>query len=340
MIKNVRTVLTEKQLELLSDEMKYEKLKYYLTHLNEDSHEGLSFEEKLWIFKNITDNYLYFQVYPNSSNNTWNEYLPYLENRYLEDSKFYFLFFHCYYCYNLETGKEHEYLFMLPFSQTRVTLMPFTFPELSNQENVKFLNTTYEKWNEIIEVETHQNQLLAAVVKECKYMREKEKKAYKKQQLESSSWRTIERQLVLFYKYAYLKGQITFKFKTEFLLPLLGKVIVFDFESYFHIQRHFAQSLKPDLLNKSYFKQDFLPDNIVGMLSDIFNKVSESNSKIIFLEDGFGIFSELNQIVYQLWIKKSTDTNIFRIVSLYPFERNDYTKSTQVRINENLSYFE
>lgn len=331
-----RLSLTEKQLESLSDEMKNEKLNYYLTLLNESSHENLSFEEKLWVYKNIMDNYLYFQLHPNSFSNQWNEYLAYLENKYLEDAKFYFLFFHCDYCNDLETGKKHEYLFMLPFSQTEVELVPFIFPELLNQENVKFLNILYEKWNEIIEIETHQNPLLTKVVEECKYMREKERKAYKKQQLESDLWRTNEQKMVLFYKYAYLKGQITFRDKSEFILSLLGKDIVFDIESYFHIQRHFAQSLKPDLLSKSYFKQDFLPDNIVEILSDIFNKISERNITMIFSEDGFGIFFELNKVVYKLWIKKSLDKDIFRFVSLYPFERDNYSELTRVKVNENL----
>ena len=316
MNKNNRTVLTEKQFELLSDEQKIEKLNYYLSLLNEASHEMLSFEEKLWIFINIIGNIVgNFLFFPESLDNPHVKYLHFLDSRYLEDAKFYYLFVYCDYCDDLEGCNEHRHLFEFPFSESKA--ITSTFTQSSNQINVKFLNLIYIQWNQELNYQNHTG-LLKGIVDECNLMRRKEKNKFEKQDFEKDKWEFKEKQLILFYKYVYLKGLIIFNDNTEFLLSLLGQNIIFDFESYCHIHRHFAQSLKPDSLNKSYFRQDFLPDNIVQILSDIFKKISESDSKIILLEKGFGIFFELNQVVYQLWIIKDKSKNTFRISSLYP----------------------
>ena len=80
MDKNKRIPLTEKQLESLSEVKKNEMLNYYLTLLNEENHDSLSFEEKLWVFKNIVGNFLYNS---NCLNNIWEKYLHYLNSKYL-----------------------------------------------------------------------------------------------------------------------------------------------------------------------------------------------------------------------------------------------------------------
>ncbi|MES2516693.1 MAG: hypothetical protein V4585_01220 [Bacteroidota bacterium] len=323
-----RLSLTEKQLESLSDEMKYEKLNYYLALLNESSHENLSFEEKSWVYKNIIGNVIYFSYL---HINPWIEYLHYLDNKYLEDAKFYYLFLLCDYCNDLEGICVHRH-----------PILQAVIPESLNQINVKFLNEVNNLWHKNFECH-NSSELLKEAKRECKKMKTEEKKEFKKQRLEINIWKIKEKQLNLFYKYIYLKGLVIFNDKTEFILSLLGQNIIFDFESYFHIHRHFAQSLKPDLLNKSYFGQDFLPDNIVQILSDIFLKISESGSEIILLDEDFGICFELNQVVYQLWIKKNKIENTFRISSLYPVERtsvaNDFRELHRIKLADNLYYF-
>jgi hypothetical protein len=334
---NKRTPVTEKQLELLSEVGRYEKINYYLTLLNEDSHNSLSFEEKLWVIKNIVGNFLYNS---NCLNNLWDKYLHYLDNEYLKDAKFYYLFVYCDYCYDLDGNNEHRHLSLFPISHTKV--QSFRFIDSSNQTNVKFLNSIYIQWNQELNCKTYTG-LLKEIVEECNEMRSKEKRKFEKQGFEKDTWAIKEKQLVLFYKYVYLKGLIIFNNKTEFSLSLLGQNVIFDFESYCHIQRHFAQSLKPDLLNKSYIRKDFLPDNIIQILSDIFLKISESDSKIILLDEDFGICFELNQVVYQLWLIKNKSENTFRISNLYPVERtsvgNDFRELHRIKLADNLYYF-
>ncbi len=325
------TALTEKQLELLSGEQKIDKLNYYLSLLNVASHEMVSFEEKLWVFKSIIGNFLYF------SNNTYSQfekYLHYLDSKYLEDAKFYYLFVYCDYCYDLEGNGEHRPLSISPLSDFK------PFDASSNQVNVRFLNKIYVEWSQELNRKNCTG-LLKKIVKEYQLMRRNEKEAFDKQNAENQLWKIKEKQLTLFYKYIYLKGLILFNGKTEFSLLLSGQSITFDVESYCHIHRHFAQALKPDLLQKSYIRQDFSPDNIVQMLSEIFLKISESDNKIFFLEKEYPLFFELNQVVYQLWIKKNRSH--FRISSFYPVERikdgYDFRKLHRIELSENLYYF-
>jgi hypothetical protein len=206
MNKNNRTVLTEKQFELLSDEQKIEKLNYYLSLLNEASHEMLSFEEKLWIFINITGNIVgNILVFPEALDNPHVKYLHFLDSRYLEDAKFYYLFVYCDYCDDLEGNNEHRHLALFPISDTNVMSLRFT--QLSNQINVKFLNSIYVQWKQELNCKNFTG-LLKEVVNECNKMRGKEKKKFEKQDFEIDTWDEKEKQLNLFYKYVYLKGLI------------------------------------------------------------------------------------------------------------------------------------
>lgn len=195
MNKNNRTVLTEKQFELLSDEQKIEKLNYYLSLLNEASHEMLSFEEKLLIFKNIVGNILYFS---HASDNPYLKYLHFLDSKYLEDAKFYYLFIYCDYCNDLEGNNEHRHLFEFPFSES-------IFTQSSNKINVNFLNSIYIQWNQELNYQNHTG-LLKGIVDECNLMRRKEKNKFEKQDFERDKWEFKEKQLILFYKYMRIRG--------------------------------------------------------------------------------------------------------------------------------------
>jgi len=289
----------------------------------------LSNDEKKWIYESVMMNSLYF------NNNDWTERIPILKHKYLSDFRFLYLFINCDYSSDLNGYKTHRHL-----------LFNDQFTDVENEANVEFLNKIAREWEEIITDRTHSDQLLFKISTETTEMISEE---FQYANSHGANWkRNKKQQLLLFYKYIYLKGKEVFRDFSSFTLSINEQEIIYDYESFVHISRHFGRTLKPDLLNKSFFKQNFLPDNIFILLKEIFDLTLKSKSlQRIEILQNTQLFFEQNNEIYSLWINETSNDagkKVLKIMSLYPStsyeEKQKWAIMNKVEINSNLHFFE
>ena len=289
----------------------------------------LSHDEKKWLYESVIMNSLYF------NNNDWNERIPILNHPYLSDFRFLYLFIDCDYSSDLNGYDTHKH-----------PLFNKEFTEIENEVNVAFLKEIAVDWGKVMSCRTHIDQLLLKMSVEATEMIDTE---FQYASLHGAIWKKDKKQqLLLFYKFIYLKGKEVFRDFTSFTLNLYTNEIIYDCESYVHISRHFVRDLKPNLLNKSFFSQDFLPSNIFSLLKEIFDQIIANNViKPFEISKEQQLFFELNSVIYTLWINKtSNDTGkrVLKVKSLYPStsfdEKQKWSLMNKVKVNANLYFFE
>ena len=289
----------------------------------------LSHDEKKWLYESVIMNSLYFQ------NDDWNERLPILSHKYLSDYRFLYLFIDCNYANDLNGYMKHKHI-----------LFDKEFTKSDNEKNVEFLKKITEDWEKIIKNRTHSDQLLSKISTEATKMIEAE---FQSASLLGANWKKNKKQqLLLFYKFIYLKGKEVFRDSNSFTLNIYDQEIIYDYESYVHISRHFGRTLKPDLLNKTFFTQDFLPANIFDLLKEIFDLIKANNViKPFEIVQNHQLFFELNSVVYTLWINETSNDAgkmVLKVKSLYPStsyeEKQKWTILNKIKVNSNLYFFE
>lgn len=326
---------TRQDLNINSDDtetqqIKYDRIEIFINKIQGLENPNLTFEEKEWVFESVLGNCLYFE----NKNPYWLGKDKILFHGYLEDFRFRYLFIQCEYANDVNGDKIHGHLFFGKY-----------FSQNENKENVKFLDKMANDWSEIIKKRNHKDIYLQKISIETEQMFEEEFKYTV--DYEEKSLKRKQKEFLLYYRFIYISSQKIFS-KSASLCFLIGtNQITYDIESFYHVARHFAKTLKPDLLNKSFFSRDFEIHTIFNLLSKNFNLANQKN---IFLEFKFSnsnqIFFKYNELIYSLWINKGKDlsgNNIFRVDSFYPSEsleeRKKYDNLIEVEASSNLSFF-
>lgn len=316
--------------DLEVQERKVEILEMFINYIEGLTNPNLANWEKEWVYNSVISNSIFFE----DINNDWINKTSILNNEYLVDYKFLYLYINCSYANDVLGLLPHFHLFFNKPIQDE-----------ENQQNVNFLEEIFNNWENVVSKREHKEYLLYRISVATEEMLNEE---FSKSAVYGNNWKIIKkRQLLLFYKYLYLKGKKVFKHSDEYSFKISDSIIIYDCESYAHIGRHFGKTLVPDLLNKSFFSRDFLPENTFNILYDIFTKIDNSQFlKTYIFRDLNQFYFEFNKVVYSIWINLANDKSgkkVLKVSSLYPAkdanEVSKYSQLQRIKIDNSLYFF-
>lgn len=204
----------------------------------------------------------------------------------------------------------------------------------------------FREWEKVLAITNHTNTKLQITCSEARYIIREELNAIN--HAGSIRKQSIKKQLILFYKYLYFKVLEVFANEQPFTININHNLVIYDFESFIHLGRHFAQSIKSGKLDKSYFKQDFEPADLHEKLYEIFCHINNSQYPLALKGEGdTQLFFKYKNIQYTLWITKNNDPKSefkYRVGSFYPATSQDELRKsarlTMVNVTDDLIIFQ
>lgn len=290
-------------------------------------------DEKHWLYDSILLNAEYF----NAQDSHWEERIKDLSHPALRDSRLIYLLQNCDYANDINGLRSHHHLHGKEFNA----------PE--NEENVVFLNEIAVEWKATLKLRNHRDQLLQRTCIEAESIIEEEMDAAKANGMGYFLRETYRKQLTLLYKYIYLRGLEVFRDTNQHQFIIGQNTIIYDYESFVHLGRHIAPSVRPGLIGKSNFSQQFLLGNVHSTLKETFDKIRESGKIAdiqINRDTNTQFFFELNGVTYSIWIGSVTQGGevINRLSSIYPSEDlaeiEKRKNMTKIEIESGLYFFQ
>ncbi len=217
-------------------------------------------DEKHWVYDSILANAEHFK----NQDSHWEERIADLAHPALRDSRFIYLLLNCEYSNDINGHRLHRHL------------REKKFTAWENEENVVFLNEVAIEWKDILKLRNHRDQLLQRTCIEAESIIEEEMDAVQDNGMGYFLREAYRKQLTLLYKYIYLRGLEVVRDTNEHQFTIGQNTIIYDYESFVHLGRHIAPSVRPGLIGKSNFSQQFLLGNVHSTLKETFDKIRES----------------------------------------------------------------
>lgn len=230
--------------------------------------------------------------------------------------------------------------------------------EVSHNEKVydfKFLTSISKKWEKMISVTNHSDQVLREISietnRDLKQLKKKYSglsKIFRKQQ---DDYELKKDKIILQSKFIYLLviEVIQNNPKEDFEIPFNNEIIEFTIYSLVHIiSRHYAEPIKGNE-EKTYHYGNFYPTELHIDLKNILIKIGKL--KKIDINETDNIIFIFKDTYYQLYIQKRNkqikgkgNVEIFRIQTFYPIYEKRKTEEIKrvlnlVQIDKNLSVF-
>jgi hypothetical protein len=293
----------------------------------------LNLDEKHWLYNSILVNSEYFSA----QESHWEERINDLLHPALRDYRFIYLFQNCQYANDINGYRLHRHLYGKEFTVRE------------NEENVTFLNEVASEWTATLKLRNHSNQLLQRTCVEAESIIKEEMDAAQQIGMGYFLREAYRKQLTLLYKYIYLRGLEVFRDTNEHQFTISQNTIIFDHGSFVHLGRHIAPSVRPGIIGKSNFSQQFLLGNVHTILEETFDKIIESGKITdipISKDSNTQLFFELNKVAYTIWIQSVTEDGEVRnrLSSIYPSEDlAEIAKRkcmTKIEIESGLYFFE
>lgn len=230
--------------------------------------------------------------------------------------------------------------------------------EVTHYEKVKDLKNLQifsDKWQKVIEISNHKDQILLELTIETKRdLKELDirfPRLVRKFRKQQDAYKLQKDKIILHSKFIYhlTKSVMEDYDKEQFKIPFSKQTIELTAYSYIHItSRHYAERIK-DKPEKSFHYKNFYPKELHIDLKIILTEIDKLG--LIDLNKTDNIIFQYDEVIYQLWIQKRTkqikgEGNVIfnRIQSFYPIYNeekitsinSDYKKS---KINESLELF-
>jgi hypothetical protein len=188
------------------------------------------------------------------------------------------------------------------------------------------------------------------IIEEYKYEMENLRKDFKTLPVSPDSDKQFnikEKDIVSYNKYIYLKGvDIFLDYEFPIKVIINSKTILIDESILFHsLIRHYGEILKQTSVQKSFFTEDVLVEDLYILLIDFYKNLKEKN---ISIENIISIKFIYKSKYYQLYTKKiiSNEKKVeYKVNSFFPIEdeavlkeiKDNYSEQT---INENFIYLD
>lgn len=231
---------------------------------------------------------------------------------------------------------EYLYLHILDNGATR--------PKLTN-EQIGDYNIMILEWQSFLDNKNSSDNKEIAIKTEYNYENKNLIKDYKGQPETDEIKRQIEEKrnkIVAFNRYIYQKGLDIFPFYEFPVSFVIDKKEVFldEFILFHSLIRHYGEIIKQTSVEKSYFTEDVLVEDIYDLISRILKLLIE---KKIVIENIISIPVEYKSKPYQLYTKRINGK--YRMNSFFPLEdptrikelEEDYKK---VKLDDDLYYFD
>ena len=231
---------------------------------------------------------------------------------------------------------EYLYLHILDNGATR--------PKLSD-EQISDYNSLVSEWQSFLENKSSSDNKEIAIKAEYNYENKSLIKDYKGKPNTDEIKKQIEEKcniIVAYSRYMYQKGLDIFPYYEFPISYRVGKAEVFLDECIlFHsLIRHYGEIIKQTSVEKSYFTEDVLVEDIYDLISRILNSLLEKN---IFVENIISIRIEYKSKPYQLYTKKMNGK--YRLNSFFPLKDSSKIKELdedykKIKLDEDLYYYE
>lgn len=253
--------------------------------------------------------------------------LPYdkkLKFTFCNDDRFNYLFLH-----KLDNGK--------------------TRPKLTSSQ-LSDLDTFINEWKIFLNEKNTKSRIDQQIIEEYKYEMENLRKDFKNLPKSSDTDKQFnikEKDIIGYNKYIYLKGiDIFLDYQFPAKIIINSKTILIDESILFHsLIRHYGEILKQTSIQKSFFTEDVLVEDLYNLILDLLKSLKEKNIKV---ENIISIKFIYKSKYYQLYTKKiKTNERVieYKVNSFFPIEdeaalkeiKDNYSEQT---INENFIYLD
>lgn len=195
-----------------------------------------------------------------------------------------------------------------------------TRPKLSTEQNRDF-DQFISDWQTFLESDSYSDNKERAIKEEFRYENKNLIRDFKKIPESSSKehdFKEKQLEIIAYNKYIFQKGLDIFPEHTfPIIYKINGREFYLDEHILFHsLTRHYGEIVKQTSVQKSFFSEDVLVEEIYNLLSKLFELLIERN---ITIENKYCISIEYKSKPYRIYTKK-VHSKRFRINSFFPIE--------------------
>ncbi len=219
------------------------------------------------------------------------------------------------------------------------------YPEINERQQIAYEGLVRE-WNRDINKTNHSDPILQANAQET---REEMRQLFQQYLIANYNYTAQEYldnkfKLLEWSKYRYLTAKRILEQEirgTEYKLHLNGKEIIFDQLSIAHIfARHYGQTMKPYISDKSHFSQDFYHEEIHLAIEDVFKRIDHSG---FYKNDSIEeVTIRFKKNLYRLYCKSANKSvkgikgavEFTRLTTFFPLEDKEMLENLDANFEE------